>query len=67
MTAHWGIPDPGLVHGDDARLAFHDSFLRLQTRIGLFLALPLAKLDRISLQHELNAIGKTLQPPPVHP
>lgn len=69
MTAHWGIPDPGLVRGDgdDGHLAFHDSFLRLQTRIGLFLALPLAKLDRMSLQHELNAIGRTPLTPPVNP
>ncbi len=59
MTAHWGVPDPAIApvgHGD-GHLAFHDAFRRLQSRISLFLALPFEKLDRLSLQHELNAIG----------
>lgn len=58
MTAHWGVPDPAHAEGDDAHHAFHMAFMQLQTRISLFLALPLEKLDRISLQQGLSAIGK---------
>ncbi|MBI3131797.1 MAG: hypothetical protein HYZ13_10770 [Acidobacteria bacterium] len=41
----------------DGHLAFHEAFRRLQSRISLFLALPVEKLDRLSLQRELNAIA----------
>ena len=60
MTAHWGIPDPAAVRGsaDDIRRAFRDAFFLLERRINLFLNLPLAALDRLSLQRELDAIGR---------
>ena len=60
MTAHWGVEDPAAVAGDDETraLAFFTAFSQLQRRIALFAALPLAKLDRLALQTELNAIGK---------
>jgi arsenate reductase len=40
--AHWSIPDPAEVQGDDAtkRAAFRDAFLELSRRIDLLLALP---------------------------
>jgi len=31
----------------------------MQARIALFLALPLAKIDRMSLQRQIDAIGDT--------
>ena len=60
MTAHWGIPDPAAVRGsaDDIRRAFREAFFLLERRINLLLNLPLAALDRLSLQRELNAIGR---------
>jgi len=60
MTAHWGIPDPAAVEGTDAnkQSAFAKAFMQLQTRISLFLALPMASLDRMSLQQNLREIGK---------
>lgn len=60
MTAHWGMPDPAAVAGDEAvRLrAFRDTFMHLHRRIELFTALPLEKLDRLSLRQELDAIGR---------
>ena len=60
MTAHWGIPDPAVVEGTDAdkQSAFARAFMQLQTRISLFLALPMASLDRMSLQQNLREIGK---------
>jgi len=59
-TAHWGIPDPAAIRGsaDDIRRAFREAFFLLERRINLFLNLPLAALDRLSLQRELDAIGR---------
>jgi arsenate reductase len=60
MTAHWGIPDPAAVRGtpDEIERAFRDAFSVLDRRIGLFLALPLATLEGLAIQRELDAIGK---------
>ncbi|GAA0523179.1 hypothetical protein GCM10009097_45870 [Pigmentiphaga daeguensis] len=59
VSAHWGVPDPAAVEGDDEqRKAFHDAAIALKRRIELFLALPIQKLDGMSLQHELQSIGK---------
>ncbi|AUN93727.1 arsenate reductase ArsC [Pseudazoarcus pumilus] len=59
-TAHWGVPDPAFVDGDaDAQCAaFLEAARVLKRRIELFLSLPLARLDTMSLQHELRAIGQ---------
>jgi len=61
MTAHWGIPDPAAVEGDDITItkAFRDAFMALQRRIELFASLPLASLDRMSLKNKLDQIGRT--------
>jgi len=61
MTAHWGIPDPAAVQGTQAEVerAFRDAFMMLDRRIGLFLALPLATIDKLALKKELDKIGKT--------
>jgi arsenate reductase (thioredoxin) len=60
MTAHWGVPDPAAVHGDPAEIerAFRTAFLTLDRRIGLFLSLPLASLDRLSLKKRVDEIGR---------
>ena len=60
MTAHWGVPDPPAVHRDSAEIerAFRDTFFILDRRIGLFLALPLAALDRLALKKEVDRIGR---------
>jgi arsenate reductase len=59
MTAHWGIPDPADVAGSEEEIAkaFRDAHLALQRRIELFIALPVEKLDRMSLQTKLRDIG----------
>ncbi len=61
MTAHWGIPDPAAAVGteEERQKAFLKAFLQLQTRINLFLALPVESLDRLSLQQKLRDIGRT--------
>lgn len=60
MTAHWGIPDPAAAEGTDAEkhLAFTDAYRQLSNRISAFLALPLASIDRMSLQSRVREIGK---------
>jgi arsenate reductase len=59
VTAHWGMPDPAAVEGDELRRgqAFLDAFVVLKRRIELMLALPLASLDRMALRHEVEAIA----------
>jgi protein-tyrosine-phosphatase len=60
MTAHWGVPDPATVTGSDAEkaAAFADIYRMLSTRISVFVSLPIASLDRLTLQRRLDAIGK---------
>lgn len=60
MTAHWGIPDPAAVAGDDkARMrAFREAFFALRSRISLFINLPIASLDRLRLKRQLDRIGQ---------
>ncbi|WP_186389098.1 arsenate reductase ArsC [Stappia sp. TSB10P1A] len=62
MTAHWGVPDPAAVEGTaiDQALAFADTYRMLATRISIFTALPLASLDRMTLQSRLGEIGRDL-------
>jgi protein-tyrosine-phosphatase/N-acetylglutamate synthase-like GNAT family acetyltransferase len=64
MTAHWGIPDPAAVEGTDIEksLAFGEAFRAMETRIKLFLSLPLATIDRMRLKERLDSIGQTPTP-----
>jgi len=61
MTVHWGIPDPAAVQGtaEQVAKAFHDAFVVLERRIGMFLALPLSTLDPLAIKHELEKIGRS--------
>jgi protein-tyrosine-phosphatase len=60
VTAHWGVPDPAAVAGDESerRRAFRDALNRLEAHIKLFVALPLDKLDRLALQRRVDDIGR---------
>jgi protein-tyrosine-phosphatase len=59
MTAHWGIADPAAVEGTDRekRAAFALAYEALSHRIGLFLGLPLAAIEKAALRRQLNEIG----------
>jgi arsenate reductase len=59
-TAHWGVPDPAAATGSAAEvaLAFKDAYRMLHQRIAVFTALPIASLDRLSLQAKLRDIGR---------
>jgi arsenate reductase len=60
MTAHWGIPDPAAVKGTSEEIehAFREAFVTLDRRIGLFLSLPLATLDKLAIKKEIDRIGQ---------
>lgn len=58
-TAHWGIPDPAHVEGDEARrAAFVKAAGQLTRRIQLFLSLPIDQLDKLTLKEKLAEIGR---------
>ena len=61
ISAHWGIPDPAAATGTEAEIAvaFREAARQLRNRIDLLLALPMAKLDRMSLQRRVRDIGET--------
>lgn len=65
MTAHWGVPDPAAVQGSEAEIAaaFSETARMLGNRIRIFLSLPLASIDRMSLQTKLREIGQTVDEP----
>lgn len=60
ITAHWGVQDPASVEGspERQRQAFHEAAQVLKRRIELMLSLPDDSLSALSIQSELNAIGK---------
>lgn len=66
ISAHWGLPDPVKVEGSDAEknLAFHQTYGALRNRMTGFAALPLASLDRLSLQKAVDDIGQSKQEGP---
>jgi arsenate reductase len=61
MTAHWGIADPAAAEGSDAdkAFAFRKALKELETRIKLFINLPIDSLDRMTLKSKLADIGKS--------
>jgi arsenate reductase (thioredoxin) len=59
MTAHWGIEDPAAVEGPAQKEAFRRALAYLRNRISLFLALPIASIDALSLRSRLQEIGES--------
>ena len=60
MTVHWGVPDPAAVKGTPQEVdrAYREAFSILERRIGLFLSLPLASIDKLALKKEVERIGQ---------
>jgi arsenate reductase len=60
MTAHWGVPDPAAVQGSaqEVERAYREAFSILERRIGLFLSLSLASIDKLALKKEVDQIGQ---------
>jgi protein-tyrosine-phosphatase len=60
MTAHWGVEDPAAFVGpiEKQERLFRDVYFQLERRIQIFTNLPIASLDRLSLQRRLDDIGQ---------
>lgn len=59
ILAHWGMPDPAEVEGEEAKLrAFRETFTVLSRRIDLLMALPIEKLERMTLERAVGEIGE---------
>ncbi|SDW05178.1 Protein-tyrosine-phosphatase [Albimonas donghaensis] len=61
VSAHWGMADPVRLVGSVAEqaLAFRQTYGGLQRRLEAFVALPFTRLNRLSLQRKLDAIGRS--------
>jgi len=59
ITGHWGLPDPVKATGTDVEkaLVFAQTYGAMHRRIAAFVELPLASLDRMSLQARVDALG----------
>lgn len=60
LTAHWGVPDPAAVEGSDEEKAraFMDVANTLKRRIELLLASRMNSLAPMSLQRQIERIGR---------
>ncbi|HKA41444.1 MAG TPA: arsenate reductase ArsC [Burkholderiales bacterium] len=60
MTAHWGFQDPAALEGSDEEKhrLFRSVYQQITHRLRVFLSLPMASLDRLSLQQMVRDIGK---------
>jgi len=58
ISSHWNIPDPVKATGNDGEraVAFNEAYRMLRQRISTFVELPIASLDRVSLQSQVDAI-----------
>jgi len=61
MTAHWGIEDPAAFVGseEDQESFFRRIYSYLDNRVKIFVSLPIASLDKLTLQKRLDSIGRT--------
>jgi arsenate reductase len=64
MSAHWGVEDPAAFVGSEEKIMreFRRVYGYLDNRIKIFVALPMASLDRLTLQKRLEAIGREMPP-----
>jgi arsenate reductase len=59
LQAHWGLPDPAAVVGDEQQAqAFRDTYAALGRRIDRFLELPFTELDAAALQERVQALAQ---------
>ena len=62
MSAHWPFQDPAAFDGPEAekRQVFADVYGQIHNHIAIFVSLPIASLDKLSLQKRLREMGSTL-------
>lgn len=61
VTAHWASSDPVKATGEpwERKQAFSRALQELERRLKIFVNLPLASLDRLSIQSHVDEIGKS--------
>jgi len=61
IIAHWSFSDPAAFQGsqNEARALFREVFRQIRARLDIFCNLPLARLDRLAIKHELDGIGRS--------
>ncbi len=61
VSAHWGVPDPAAVEGDEAtrRRAFERTLSALRSRVQQLTSLPLDSIDTTAMGHALRQISQT--------
>jgi arsenate reductase len=58
LRAHWGLPDPAAIKGEEALAqGFRDTYVELGRRIDALLELPFAELDAGELIIRIRALG----------
>ena len=59
MSAHWGFRDPAAFVGSPAETAavFAEVYGQIERRLDIFVNLPMASLDKLTLQKRLDEIG----------
>ena len=59
ISAHWGLPDPAAVTGDEAKIraAFAEAYQEIAIRIESLASLPVESVDRLALKRTLDEIG----------
>jgi protein-tyrosine-phosphatase len=64
LSAHWGIPDPSTVAGTEMerQRAFTQAASQLARMVSYLVALPLAKLDTLTVAAELQRARKAADP-----
>jgi arsenate reductase len=60
LSAHWGFRDPAEAEGsdDDKRRVFRQVYTEIESRIKIFVNLPISSLDRLALQARLDELGE---------
>ena len=60
VAAHWGLPDPAAVDGDEAtrRQAFERTLSALRRRVQQLTSLPLDSIDSAAMGHALRQISQ---------
>ncbi|MDJ0951731.1 MAG: arsenate reductase ArsC [Alphaproteobacteria bacterium] len=60
MSAHWPFADPAKFEGSDAEIAAATAevYGQIERRVSIFVNLPIASLDKLSLQRRLDEMGE---------
>lgn len=61
VAAHWGFADPAAASGSDEekRAVFHKIFKQIMARVKPFVSLPISRMEKNTIQHELRKIGES--------